>query len=221
MIYCMSDIHGEYDRFISMLRFIDFSGADTLYILGDVIDRGHDGIKILECVIKHSNMIMILGNHEEMCLQTLGPRHQFGAKQLWIQNGGHSTYQDLVYRRNHTERNEIIQYLSKLPDALNIQVNNRAFHLVHGMPSFHSDAQKCHEIRLWGRPNDTTYLPIPNTIAIIGHTPTVYLNQNHTGLYEIWRGDDIICIDCGCGHMNVENRRLACIRLDDMSEFYI
>ena len=27
--------------------------------------------------------------------------------------------------------------------------------------------------------------------------------------------------DCGCGHHRTEHRRLACLRLDDMAEFYV
>ena len=42
--YVMSDIHGEADRFSAMLETIHFSSQDTLYILGDVIDRGPEGI---------------------------------------------------------------------------------------------------------------------------------------------------------------------------------
>ena len=41
--YVMSDIHGEVNRFHAMLEKIRFSADDTLYILGDVIDRGADG----------------------------------------------------------------------------------------------------------------------------------------------------------------------------------
>ena len=37
---------------------------------------------------------------------------------------------------------------------------------------------------------------------------------------HIWHGNGIIDIDCGCGH-ETELRRLACLRLDDMTEFYI
>ena len=47
MIYVLSDIHGRLDRFEKMLRMIDLRDDDTLYILGDVIDRGKDGIRIL------------------------------------------------------------------------------------------------------------------------------------------------------------------------------
>lgn len=39
MIYVISDIHGCYDKYIKMLEKIRFSSEDTLYVLGDVLDR--------------------------------------------------------------------------------------------------------------------------------------------------------------------------------------
>ena len=45
MIYAMSDIHGCFDKYRAMLSEIQFKSTDTLYVLGDVIDRGPDGVK--------------------------------------------------------------------------------------------------------------------------------------------------------------------------------
>ena len=70
MIYCMSDIHGELDRFKAMLDLINFSSDDTLYIIGDVIDRHPGGVEILKIIKDTPNMFMLLGNHEQMCLDT-------------------------------------------------------------------------------------------------------------------------------------------------------
>lgn len=39
MLYVMADIHGHEGRFDSILKQIDLQPEDTLYILGDVIDR--------------------------------------------------------------------------------------------------------------------------------------------------------------------------------------
>ena len=47
MIYVMSDIHGKYDKYIQMLKQIHFSEKDTMYILGDMIDRGEKGMELL------------------------------------------------------------------------------------------------------------------------------------------------------------------------------
>ena len=47
-VYAMSDLHGCYERYIKMLDEINLCDDDTLYILGDVVDRGDGGIKILQ-----------------------------------------------------------------------------------------------------------------------------------------------------------------------------
>ena len=71
--YVMGDIHGEADRFHAMLKKIQFSEDDILILLGDVIDRGPDGIALLLEIMEMPNVIMLLGNHEYMMLQYLGP----------------------------------------------------------------------------------------------------------------------------------------------------
>ena len=38
--YVISDIHGEYDKFLDLLQKTGLREEDTLYILGDVVDRG-------------------------------------------------------------------------------------------------------------------------------------------------------------------------------------
>lgn len=53
----MSDIHGHYAKYRAMFAEIHFSSADTLYILGDVIGRGPDGVKILQDILLRWVMI--------------------------------------------------------------------------------------------------------------------------------------------------------------------
>ena len=45
--YVMSDVHGLKDRYDAMLEALALQNEDTLFVLGDVIDRGRDGIAIL------------------------------------------------------------------------------------------------------------------------------------------------------------------------------
>ena len=46
MIYAaVSDLHGCYEKYLSMLEKIQFCEADTLYVLGDVVDRGGGVLK--------------------------------------------------------------------------------------------------------------------------------------------------------------------------------
>ena len=71
MTYVMSDLHGCYDKYAQMLEKIGFGEDDTLYILGDVIDRGPDGIKILLDMMGRKNVIPVIGNHESLALSSL------------------------------------------------------------------------------------------------------------------------------------------------------
>lgn len=40
MVYCISDLHGDYFKYRALLENLSFQSRDTLYVLGDVIDRG-------------------------------------------------------------------------------------------------------------------------------------------------------------------------------------
>ena len=55
MIYVMSDIHGQKRRFDSVMKQINLQPEDTLYVLGDVIDRNPDGIKLLRQIMAMPN----------------------------------------------------------------------------------------------------------------------------------------------------------------------
>lgn len=64
MRYIVSDIHGCYEQYLALLEKIHFSEADELYVLGDVVDRGPEPIKVLQDMMKRPNVIFILGNHD-------------------------------------------------------------------------------------------------------------------------------------------------------------
>lgn len=218
MTYCMSDIHGEIDRFHGMLKEIDLQSDDHLYIIGDVIDRYPDGVDILREIMSMKNATMLLGNHEDMCLKTFGESGDIYARNLWKNNGGSYTYRELVYCMSPQMRNEILKFLRSLQVEIDITVADRKFHLVHGWPGRDIDD------KIWGRPMDCLPIELPSdTIAIIGHTPTPFLYSCDDGFpFHIIHdpGRHFIDIDCGCG--NKTNRRvLACLRLDDMKEFYV
>lgn len=216
MIYCMSDIHGEIDRFHEMLKLIEFSKRDILYIIGDVIDRKSGGVDILREIIETSNIVLIRGNHEQMCLDTFRGAAHYNAKGIWKNNGGNVTYRELTYHMGAPDRNRILNFIAATPLSRDIEVNNRKFHLVHGWPSDDEDNQ------IWGRPMDGLGDTWDDDVTpIIGHTPTILLYPNDgESPFQIYHSPfGYIDIDCGCGN-NTPHRRLACLRLDDMQEFY-
>lgn len=71
MIYVISDIHSYYDRYMKILEKINFSQKDTLYILGDVLDRGPDWFKILPDMASRSNVIALRSRYKNMAIHVL------------------------------------------------------------------------------------------------------------------------------------------------------
>ena len=64
--YAFSDLHGDYQLWTAIKNYC--KDDDILFFLGDVNDRGNDGIKILQEMIDDPRIIYILGNHEDMLL---------------------------------------------------------------------------------------------------------------------------------------------------------
>lgn len=64
MRYVISDIHGEYGMCMSLLDKIRFSRQDTLYVCGDMVDKGNESVHLLKFMLNSPNVRCILGNHE-------------------------------------------------------------------------------------------------------------------------------------------------------------
>ena len=65
-LYCIGDIQGCHDAFERLLHRVDFSASrDTLYILGDLVNRGPESDKVLRtCMAAGDSMRALLGNHD-------------------------------------------------------------------------------------------------------------------------------------------------------------
>lgn len=109
MHYVCSDIHGQYGLFQELLRQLDLRDSDTLYILGDVIDRGPDSTGLLLDIMERPNVELFLGNHELMMLDHYAGG---GIPGLWFRaaNGGAATdaqMQELTGSERHRIRDYI------------------------------------------------------------------------------------------------------------------
>ena len=119
--FVLSDIHGYYNIFLKMLEKIRFSDDDFMYVIGDVIDRGDQGIAIIKDLMQRKNVEMFLGNHELMMLNAIDyqRRKKQGLVQedpfddhltpyeLWTHpaNGGNQTFDDF-YGLSQKEQDE-------------------------------------------------------------------------------------------------------------------
>lgn len=84
----MSDLHGCYDKYKEMLKKINLNENDTLYILGDIVDRGDGGIKILIDMLNRKNVVPLLGNHDYVAFSVLKHLIKKPKPDWWGRNTG-------------------------------------------------------------------------------------------------------------------------------------
>ena len=56
MTYCIADIHGCYAEYRELVEKLALSPEDTLYILGDAMDRGPEPIQVIRDIMGRSNV---------------------------------------------------------------------------------------------------------------------------------------------------------------------
>lgn len=228
MIYVISDIHGELDLFKEMVKKIDLKEDDTLYILGDLIDRGDKSIETLLYAMNHPNMEFILGNHEDFMCSLYNKDTKLYNSWMRECNGGSITlaqYNELC----EEERLRIQKFLEDAPLYKLIEVNGIKFLLVHGginsLNEYDLETAISMQTRrdiIWIRDEFTNNPCRMDVTVIFGHTFTESLCNQHRIWYDFIEKDgrvhnDKIGIDCG----SYESKKLGCLRLDDMKEFYV
>lgn len=232
MTYVMSDLHGEYDKYIRMLERIDFTDADELYILGDVVDRGEEPVRILYDMSMRANVYPIIGNHDYMAVSLLRrfcveiteenyatqiDREIMQLLALWQQDGGSTTLAKFrALPQDH--RLALIEYMEDFATYACLTVGEKEFILVHGGIPFekrHLPMEEQNIRELITERMDYTKRYYDNKYIVSGHTPTALIDKAYDG--RIMRKNGHIAVDCGA----VFGRPLGCIRLDDMAEFYV
>lgn len=230
MIYVISDLHGyPLEKIKDMFDKIGFSDDDFCFVLGDVIDRGKDGIKILRWLMSKPNMELILGNHERMMLdceflfdeiteETIS--NLTGSKLNlyldWEENGARPTI-NALYTTEPTEINYILEYLHEAPLYETVSVGGKEFFLSHsGLKNFDKNkklSQYSENDFIWNRPKfyDRYY---DDVICVFGHTPTFFYGKHYRGKAVVT--DTWIDIDAGAAY----GFSPMILRLDDLKEFY-
>lgn len=233
--YCISDIHGDYDKYIKMLRKINFRDKDILYVLGDIVDRGNDSLKILQDMMMRINVYPIIGNHEYMainCLKfLLKPITDEEIKNLdtniiegltqWQDVGGQETI-DEFHRLTAEEKEDIIDYLEEFSLYEEVTVKGRDFVLVHAgidgfSPNKNMEDYSLHQI-VFNCP-DYSRVYFEDKFLVTGHLPTAYIKGN-INPNRIYKANNHIAIDCGCS-MGLQDSKLGCICLDTLEEYYV
>ncbi len=232
MVYVMSDIHGCFDKYVQMLELINFSDEDELYVLGDIVDRGSEPIKVLLDMMKRPNVFPVMGNHDLLALDILKKlsvditEDSFSTQVDitvinemldWLSNGG-STTMESFQKLNRCQRSNILDFISDFPLCDIVEVKDKTFILVHAglgnfSPTKKLSSYTAEELILSRNNPDIRYFSDDSIYIVTGHTPTLSI----TGKSEIYISNNNICIDCGA----VFGGRLACLCLDTMKEFYV
>lgn len=130
MIYAVSDIHGDLAMYNHIVK--QLNKDDTLYVIGDAVDRGSSGIMILKDIMKRPNVEFLLGNHEWFLIMSMFYGYE-SIMNIWIskQSGGAVTAESLISLPS-IEYDDILNYLLSRKICEKLTVNNKLFTLVHG-----------------------------------------------------------------------------------------
>ena len=195
-VYAASDWHGMYDIGKSILDRL--GPDDTLYYLGDAIDRGSRGYELLMLLLNDPRVIFLKGNHEEFFEEYVpsivayeNGECDYKNADLWIcYNGGNMTYKNMFAHATFEELLATVAKIKQLP--LHIDYTNKQgkiLHLSHSgyTPDAFRDRHKGPDY-LWDRDHlrDTWPPDHENEYIIHGHTPVHYLMKRK------WMNDEEI-----------------------------
>lgn len=215
MIYVVSDIHGCYEEYVELLGKIHFSDKDTLYVLGDAMDRGSEPIRVIQDIMSRSNVFYIIGNHDFMMFNTMRKlaveiteencENYLSTDDLldyyyWIQDGGEITAHQFA-ALSRQEQQDILSFLADSEVYEILENGGKRYILVHaGLNGFQED-KKLEEYDftdfLYYRADyEKRYFRDKSTYLMTGHTPTPLIREDKKPL--VYQENGHIAIDCGC-----------------------
>ncbi len=226
MTYVVSDIHGNYEKFKTLLEEIKFNDNDVMYVLGDIVDYGEDPIGLLCDLSMRYNVLPILGECDYKALEmltdldrVLSGEDPSGADisriSNWISNGGKSTVEGFK-ALDADMREGVLDYLSDMALYEEISVAGKKYLLIHAGITDFDNMVSLDEYM----PEDFITTPMgldeeyfEGVTVIVGHVPTSEYGEKGLIVY----GDNSIHIDCGAAY----GEKLGCLRLEDGKEFYV
>ena len=230
-VYACSDLHGQYELWEQISNYCD--KTDKIYFLGDAIDRGPDGIKLFEALKSDPRVIYLKGNHEDLLIKSilaiLDDEDDFYGNshlQLWLYNGGLSTYEKLMSYPIET-RKSYITYLNKLPMFARYKnKKNKMIYMTHSGSFSDPIWDRQHLIQL-------TFTEDINSYIVHGHTPVQKLNRFFYGDIKNSEGklfprvikDAEVAFYCGGNKIDIDlgsfaSNKTALLNLDTFEPMY-
>jgi len=206
----ISDIHGFYNEFKELLAKVNYNREkDTLYLLGDYVDKGTQGKDVIQYVmelLKQNNVKCIGGNHDWMFLNWLDGNDYRLNPYANVKNGGAATiksfYPDYVVGENDEEARlfinnnypEEIQFLRDLP----FYIEDKKHIFVHaGIDPKQEDWKDTSEKDFrWIRKKFIAEPHHHSKTVVFGHTSCAVLNEDESN-FNAWFVEKKIGIDGG------------------------
>jgi putative phosphoesterase len=124
-IAVISDIHGNYDALVAVLKKAKAEGVTHLLVLGDIVGYYYHPEKILKA-LSEWNFDMIKGNHEYL-LENLIENPSLGESMRSKYGSGH---QEAIKKLSKQQ----LDFLSDLPETKWVQFNETSLLMSHGSP---------------------------------------------------------------------------------------
>lgn len=232
MIYAVADIHGCYREFLELLEKINFTDDDEMYILGDMMDKGPDPVKLVRDLMMRPNVYPVLGNHDYAALTVLEKfnteiteenveSHLTGEDMMsymyWLQDGGDKTAKQFT-QLSREDREDVLGYLRDCSIYEGVCAGGREYVMVHaGINNFSTgkslDEYDFSDLILHRADYDKKYYD--DKFLVTGHTPTFKIRKDGEPL--VYEDNGHIAIDCGC----IYGCKLAAYCLDNGEIYYV
>jgi len=213
--FAISDIHGHLETFKALLKLILLKKKDTLFLIGDYIDRGPNSKAVIDLILQMIaegyDIRPMAGNHEHFLLQSLSDP---GVLALWCveRNGGRDTLASYGIQHYKTTDSPYsaplvvcepgwwdkipkahLEFLLALPEV--IVTSKEVF--VHAGLDFKKEDPLVEidlDSALWERHKQEEYLSykLDGRRLVTGHTPQMLVD------IELDREEGHIIIDGGC-----------------------
>jgi serine/threonine protein phosphatase 1 len=220
-IYCVGDIHGCSATLEDLLlKKISLQKSDKLIFIGDYIDRGKDSKGVIDIIlnlfIKKFDVTCLLGNHEEMFIDSFADDDIY---EHWVTKcGGNFTLNSF----NITTYDELDEkYLYFFKTLLHYHTLYGKYIFVHAGLNFsrHNLFEDKYSL-LWKRDTTIDYEKLGDRTIIHGHTPQPF-EETQSQLNHIHQ-NKIVNVDNGCVFAANQNLgQLTAVELTEMKLYSV
>ena len=224
--YAFTDIHGNYDLWLAIKNYC--KEDDIIYFLGDAIDRGPDGIKIMQEMFNDKRIIYILGNHEDMFLDYVKDINMalITDKNIIIANESFVTLK-AFQALSEQEQEELIYNLKTKTSYKSLYINkdNKKIYLSHSGFNFKDLLSDKPANFIWNRDHllETKWCGDADSYIVHGHSPVQYLQEINKDL--IGKKSIEICKYCNQHKIDLDlatfvSKKIALLDLDTLEPMY-